>query len=118
MICFSSESFSIEVDNLRRMLGYNGYPRTLFDKVLQLFNDRKSGGIETTSSLDSNDSGTPALNAYLKIPFYGNCSVRFARKIKDLVGDKFDVNVKTVYSTYKVGRNFSLKSRTPFIELL
>ena len=95
----SSELFATEVDNLRCMLGYNGYPRTLFDKVLPLFiNERKSGGNDTVSSVDSSESIAPTtLNAYLKIPFYGNCSVRFAKKIKDLIGSKFDVNVKTVY---------------------
>ena len=113
MICMSSDLFATEVDNLRCMLGYNGYPRTLFDKVLQLFNDRTIDGNETLSSVDSGESIAPTVNAYLKIPFYGNCSVRFAKKIKDLISDKFDVNVKTVYSTYKVGRKFCLKSRTP-----
>ena len=59
MICMSSELFATEVDNLRCMLGYNEYPRTLFDKVLQLFNERKSGGNDTVSSVDSSESIAP-----------------------------------------------------------
>ena len=112
MICSSSILFSNEVRDIRHMLGCNGYPAVMFDKVLKMFNEWKSGGNET-SSVDIDESVTPTVNVFLKIPFYGNCSIRFAKKIKELVGIKFNVCVKTVYSTYKVGRNFNLKSRTP-----
>ena len=47
------------------------------------------------------------------MPFVGNSSVTFGKKISDLIKDKFKLDVTILYETSKVGDFFSLKSQTP-----
>ena len=53
------------------------------------------------------------IKSFLKVPFIGNSSVNFSRKISGLIKDKFGLDVNILYDTCKVGSFFSLKSQTP-----
>ena len=49
----------------------------------------------------------------LFIPYIGLPSIIFGRKIKDLFKKNYAIDIKIVYTTYKVKHYFSLKCRTP-----
>ena len=48
-----------------------------------------------------------------KIPFVGDISYQFQKEMISLFQEKFNVVVKPVFTTFKVGDYFSLKSRVP-----
>ena len=49
----------------------------------------------------------------MKIPFVGQPSFEFSKKMRQTLAKKFDVHVKCVFHTFKVGQCFTLKSGTP-----
>ena len=50
---------------------------------------------------------------FVKVPYVGAASKRFVKQLSELVKCKFGVEICTIYTTYKVGRYFQLKSATP-----
>ena len=50
----------------------------------------------------------------LRVPFYGPISVKFGNRLSRIISRKFDIDVKIVYSTFKVKNYFKLKCNTPF----
>ena len=108
-ICSSTHYFELEIDSLRKMFSKNGYPSTVFNKMVDRFLSNRNRPQE--SSEESDNENDPKL--FLKVPFIGNSSVNFSRKISGLIKDKFGLDVNILYDTCKVGSFFSLKSQTP-----
>ena len=111
LICSSVSLFWEEVDKLRVMFSRNGYSYTFFDGVVERFLNPPSKSNE--SNTDDEDSCDSVPVSILKVPFYGKASLNFARDIVKLIKQNFNVEIRVVYTTYKVGRYFKLKSRTP-----
>ena len=49
----------------------------------------------------------------LKIPFVGNSSFDFSKRMRQTLAKKFNKPVKVIFNTFKVGQCFTLKSKTP-----
>ena len=106
-VCSSLDLFNIEVENLREIFYKNGYPNNFFNNVLDKFMNR--------SILDesSDSSDTQRQCVLLKLPFVGEASYDLSKRLKCLIGDAFNVNVRVVFTTCKIGSYFSLKCKTP-----
>ena len=87
----------------------NGYPSALFNKTVDRFLSNRN---QPESSIEESDIENDA-KLFLKIPFIGQSSVNFGRKISALIKDKFSLDVNIIYDSCKVGSLFSLKSQTP-----
>jgi len=108
-ICSTRQYFDFELDSLRKMFSGNGYPSSLFNKTVDRFLSNRN---PNDMSSDDNDDDTDT-KLLLKVPFVGNSSVNFGKKISALIKDKFKLDVTVIYETCKVGDFFSLKSQTP-----
>ena len=108
-ICSSLTLFNEEVSCLRNMFIRNCYPVRFFDGALERFLNPR------IAVLDDED-GTTATTRYsiLRVPYYGSESMKFARRLSGIISRRFDVDIKIVYSTFKVKNYFQLKCRTPF----
>ena len=49
----------------------------------------------------------------LKVPYVGKPSILFARKMRKVLQNIIDDNVRTVFTTNKVGRHFRVKDVDP-----
>ena len=107
-LCSSPNLFNKEVDKLRCMFSDNGYPVGFFNSVLHKFT-----AVHENVTTDESDEDT----VILKVPYLGEISYEFSKKLKVLIGNKFNVKVRVVFTSFKVGQYFSLKCKTPLILL-
>ena len=106
-ICSTLSLFNDEVSRLRKMLISNCYPSRFFDCAVDRVLNPRISVTSDTESVHSNYS-------ILRIPYYGKESVKFAKKLSNIICKKFDIDIKIVYSTFKIKNYFRLKCRTPF----
>ena len=110
MICSSTTMFYSEVSNLREMFIANAYPVKFIDNVINVFYRKSEASSETDLSVSCEDQPPYIL---LRVPYFGKCSVKFARNLTKIICNNFDVQVRVVYSTFKVKSYFRLKSFSP-----
>ena len=111
MICSSMSLFFEEVDKLRHMFTRNGYSHRFFDAVCDKF--QKPKPLDDVSELLESEESERIPFCLFKVPFYGRSSRGFAKEFKTLVETRFEVDLRVVYTTRKVGSYFRLKSRSP-----
>ena len=102
-LCSSTLYFDQEVSKLKHMLYLNGYPNFYFNKILSEF--------KTKNDLINRDESDSFV--ILKIPFVGNSSFDFSKRMRQTLAKKFNKPVKVIFNTFKVGQCFTLKSKTP-----
>ena len=57
------------------------------------------------------DTGSVNSNyALLRIPYYGRESTKFGKQLSRIISSKFDIDIKTVYSTFKIKNYFPNRS--------
>ena len=98
--------FNLEINFLRNLFVKNGYPRRFFDRIKNKF----------VSKLNSNNSDNVPIDEVdrkfvFKIPYVGNPSLLFKRKLVKIF-KKCNINIRTIFTSTKVGRYFSLKDRS------
>ena len=108
MISSSWLLFSKEVDFLRDIFWKNGYPKELFDSCLRHFLNLKHVRDNSEAKVEYDKVETVFL-----IPYIGLPSVIFGRKLKRLLKEYYCIDVKVVFSSFKVKNYFSLKCHTP-----
>ena len=52
---------------------------------------------------------------YLNVPYIGKESRHFVSRLAKLFHVKFDVKVSAIYKTFKTGKYFQVKLRTPLL---
>ena len=105
-ICSDKYYFDEEVEKLKRMFVKNGYPTKFFSSAFARFQTSK----QTCKTSDENTSDD---KNYIKIPFLGPASVKFAKSLSTLFEQYYDTKLTPVYTSFKVKTYFGLKSRTP-----
>ena len=100
--------FNQEVNKLCEMFIKNAYPTRFFNSIVNKFLCKSSVDVS-----DVSDSSETSEFAILKLPYFGLITEKFGRSISTVIKNKFDIEVRVVYSTFKVGSYFKLKSRTP-----
>ena len=114
-ICSSIYYFEKEIELLRKMFSWNGYPVTFFDGMLGRFmatiENNASAGVQSSTSEVSGEPDTRYV--VFKMPYLGGPSRVFAKKLATMVEDCLGVRVRVVYTSLKVQSFFRLKSATP-----
>ena len=86
------------------------YPSHLIDKVINrsICSKLVPSGIDTSSDQDCSDT------FYFKLPFIGNY-LSFTQKRLALLAKRYcnNINIKLVFSSFKIGSLFSVKDPTP-----
>ena len=111
-LCSNLTLFEKEVNRLKTLFYKNGYPTFFFNSVLQSFNYRNCN-ISINNVSYRNDSKSDFNKPFLKIPYFGTVSTKFSRNMSNLLKKHYNVDLRSVYYTFKVSNYFSLKSRTP-----
>ena len=107
MISSDWATMSREFEFLKDVFQKNGYPEKLFYSCVRKFLHRKRSGI---SDKQIKEDGVEAIFC---IPYIGLPSIIFGRKVRALFSTNYGISIRIVYSTFKVGNYFSLKSKTP-----
>ena len=105
LICSNDNLFFAEVNKLRSLFLANNYTNNFFNEILKQFLD--SLLCVTIKCDDDSDKH------FVKVPYVGVASKRFVKQLSELVKCKFIVKICAIYTTYKVGGYFQLKSATP-----
>ena len=104
-ICSTYELYLKEVQKLRLIFNNNGYSNWFIHNTLKKF--------EEQSAAKNNSQKTEKDFFTLGLPYFGNSSRQFAKKLIFLVKRKFDVDTNVYYTTFKTGFYFQLKCSTP-----
>ena len=113
IICSNKSLFLQEVKYLKAMFISNSYPSKFFDSIVNRF--QRSLG--STSEVAASDVSSASLEeekcVFLRVVYLGDPSRTLGKRLAALIRDRFGVEVKVVYTTFKVGSYFGLKSRIP-----
>ena len=113
MICSSMTLFLEEIGKLKRMFTLNGYSSKFFTTIYNDFMNPKPCDDSDILDSDSEDGSENTPICLLRVPYYGKSSRGFAKDLSELIESNFEVKIRVVYTTFKVGSFFQLKSRTP-----
>ena len=100
--------------NLHKMFSKNGYSNNFFNDILNYFVCSSAARHPDLLNIDENSQGNTSSNdivpfqAFISIPYYSLCSVKFAKSIRKIMWDRFNIELRLVYSTIKVGNLFHL----------
>ena len=99
--------FSEEIDFLKSIFVKNGYPEGFFLSCVNKFlKDKFTNSSNVTVKDDT-------LETIFFIPYIGLPSVIFGRKLRELFKKYYCIDIRIVYSSFKVKNYFSLKCHTP-----
>ena len=106
-ICSSKPLLRKEIDHLRSMFYRNGYPKRLFDQIVEEYWEKQDA--KTPDPVDQKPIIDETIKPILKIPYIGSNSVAFSNRIKKLVKSEMNLEVQTVYETARIKDQFRLK---------
>ena len=89
----------------------NGYPRMYFDKAFEKFMSRG----EKTEQVNEMETPVKDRKYILGIPFVGTVSREYKKKVATLIKDHLEVDISAYFTSCKIARFFSLKSKTSFV---
>jgi len=107
-VCSDWSLFDKEASYLKKLFSLNGYSNHMFQTCMNSFVSKKVQ--EQPNALPKADS----VECIFCIPYIGQPSITYSRKIKQLFKRYYSVDVRTVFNTFKVKNYFSLKCKTPF----
>ena len=109
VVCSSKERFQEEVQKLKAIFQNNGYSIQFFQKLHSAFLAK----IERPTEDIPDDEDEDTKRYVLSIPFVGKPSLVFKSKIRKIFKEYLDVELRPVFSSFKVKNYFSLKCKTP-----
>ena len=101
-------TFSKEIDYLKDLFSKNGYPEDLFSSCLKWFLNSKYGQNSSKDKVEEDKVET-----IFYIPYIGLPSIIFSKKVRELFKLYYCIDVKVVFTSFKVRNYFSLKCHTP-----
>ena len=107
MISSNWSIFSQEIEFLKTVFVKNGYPVDFFYSCVNKFLNNKH---DVNSNVKVSEEKVEAM---FSIPYIGLPSVIYGRKICKLFKMYYGIDIRIVFTTFKVRNYFSLKSRTP-----
>ena len=105
-ICSDWLLFHQEVEFLRKVFSKNGYPESLFNSCLNRFLKSKFN----KQCIKVKEDGIETL---FFVPYIGLPSAIFSKKLKAIFKKYYGIDLKIVFTSFKVKNYFSLKCRTP-----
>ncbi|CAF1480877.1 unnamed protein product, partial [Didymodactylos carnosus] len=106
-ICSSYKLLDEEFEKIRETAGHNGYPNWYIDKIIwEKLNQYYTPKVREPTVLRE--------RVVLKVPFYGQASLVYGRRVSAAVQHNFPLKeVKVVYETEKLGKCFNTKDKVP-----
>ena len=106
--CNNWNSFHNDIECIKSNLIKNAYPPFLIDKVIKRYLNHKF-------SSDQNQSKNTFDVHYFKLPYIGNLSHHIKNKLLKLCKEfcKENMNIKLVFSSFKIKNYFSYKNPIP-----
>ena len=103
--CSNWASFHNEIEKLSHTYELNGYPKSLFQHILKkfLYNKKNPNSVQKEEENDC--------KVFFKIPYIGTPSLLLKKKLISIF-KKADINIKIVFTSFKVRNYFSLKDKT------
>ena len=111
VVCSNNTLFHEEIRRLKTIFISNSYPASFFDNVVNRFLASLGASQQQADSGSDSCSETPFV--YLQVVYVGGPSHTFGKRLAALIHDKHGIEIKVVFSTFKVGSYFGLKSRIP-----
>ena len=107
-ICNNWNSFHNDIENIKSNLIKNAYPPFLIDKVIKKYLDYKF-------SSNQNQLKDKSDVHYFKLPYIGNLSHHIKNKLLKPCKEfcKENVNIKLVFTSFKIKNYFSYKDPIP-----
>ena len=106
-ICSNWQVFSQEIEFLKDIFIKNGYPENVFLSCVKRFLNMKYDCAANRNFTEDK------IEKIMLVPYIGLPSVIFSRKLKDLFKKYYCIDIKIVFTSFKVKNYFSLKSRAP-----
>ena len=107
MISSNWKIFSDEICFLKDIFKQNGYPEDWFYSCVKKFLSKKHGQVEDRRIVQDK------VETLFFIPYIGLPSVIFGRKLRDIFRRYYAIDIRIVFTSFKVRNYFSLKCRTP-----
>ena len=108
--CFSK--FTSEVENIKTILGNNGYPDHFVKRAVSVFIEQhhinKDNFMASKQTYLTKKTKDPT-DGYMTVPYTGKPSLRFQRRLRKEM-EQYSVTIVPSYTTTKIGSYFSLKS--------
>ena len=109
VVCSNNALFYDEIKRLKAIFISNSYPSSFFDNVVNRF----LASLGSSMQKDDSDACSEKAFVYLHVVYVGGPSHTFGKRLASLIHDKHGVEAKVVFSTFKVGSYFGLKSQIP-----
>ena len=87
------------------MFRANGYPGSFIDKIFKKF--------MTTNKNESDSDTEEKPKYYISLPYFEYESQHFLKSLNKIIARKINITITPLYKSFKIGRYFPLKSRTP-----
>ena len=111
-ICSSYSGLNKETDKLRVIFESNGYSNMFYERIVKQFLISKFEPCNKSNKVNVDVDK----HYVLKVPYVGQASLLFKRRIVKLVKDAYDVKLCCVMQSCKVKSYFSLKCKAnPFL---
>ena len=107
-ICNNWNSFHKDIESIKSNLNKNAYPPFLIDKVIKKYLDHKFSSNQNHLK-DTSDI------YYFQLPYISNLSHHIKNKLSKLCKEfcKENFNIRLVFNSFKIKRNFSCKDPIP-----
>ena len=103
--CSSWKLFHYEVQKITSILSMNNYPIDFINRIINRFLNNKLKNDNDKRTV------TDERNYVIKLPYIGISSIILSKKLRQIFR-KYDVNIRTVFTSFKVKNYFSLKAKT------
>ena len=117
VVCSNQMLLMMEINKIKQIFQKNGYPNDFVNNIVAEYNKNRAVQQESTgdASTVSGTNTTEEIKPYLlfKIPFVGEASTLFSKRIKKVVKRQLDENIRIVYNTTRVQDSFVLKDHSP-----
>ena len=110
VVCSDDKALHNEHIKLQSVFYDNGYSQQQFDRVKEQFNKKVAN--QSDASPPPNTKELEDRKILLKVPYLGQISVTFAKRLRSLLC-KSGLDVRTTYQTTKVQDSFVLKDALP-----